>query len=84
MLGRMTRRSTWRGVAPRDDGGLFDLGIEFGEDGLDAADAERKRHEEERRSDAEPGAGEVHVKRAVGAVEREQREARHDRRECEG
>ena len=64
-LGRMTRPQH---LAPRGaerGSGLLGLRVELGQDRLDAAHAERQRHEQQRGADAEAGAGQVDVERAV-------------------
>ena len=74
-------------LAPRraeGGGGVLGLRIELGQHRLDAAHAEGQRHEEQRGGDAEAGAGQVDVQRAVDAVEREQRQAGHDGGQREG
>ena len=64
-------------------GRLLDVAVEVGQHRLHGAHRERQRDEQQRDEDAAPRADEVDADRAVAAVERQQHQAGHDRRQRE-
>ena len=83
-LGRMIRRKVVSAGRAERRRGLLHLAVELEQHGLHRPHDERQRHEQQRQDDRRPRADDVDAGRAVGPVERQQRDAGDDRRQREG
>ena len=73
------RRKMAKRFAPSEAAASSMSAVELLQHGLDGADDERQRHEQERHHDRDPSEGDVDPDRAHRPVEREQRQPRDDR-----
>ena len=83
-LGRMTRNSTWRRVAPREAAASSISASSSASTGWTLRTQKGSVTKSNAAATPDPCPGQVDVQRAVDAVEREQREAGHHRRQREG
>ena len=81
-VGRMMRRRMVGGGAERR-GRLLHVAVQLQQDRLHGTHHERQRDEQQGQQDARLGVGEVEAERALGAVQRQQRQAGDDRRQGE-
>ena len=83
-FGRMIRRKVVGPEAPSDAAASSISRSSSSRTGCTARTDERQRHEQQREDDRHARADDVDAGRAVGPVERQQRDARDDRRQREG